>query len=282
MGNSIIQLDMFNNNFNEQIRRVEIDGEMMFSIIDVFKYYGSGSSEPKKEWARAKNKLAEQGFDVGTKMGLHQFEGQGQRKTPIASLNTFLRIAMIVPFKNWEKLRQWMVDIVEQRIEEQYNPELGVSRAYERAESSYIERGKDSGWISTRFITMDDRKEFTLALGIKVIDIQNWQYAGATNAVYKGLWGRDARKLKEQAGLSPKQNLRDTQHRIALHYQGIVESVVAHHLGNSDKVTYEQAIAIIDDVASTIGIQANELCVKMGIDLPTNRPLLKKGHYDYE
>ncbi|MBZ0319357.1 MAG: hypothetical protein K8L91_23305 [Anaerolineae bacterium] len=43
--------------FDGTIRKVIINGVMHFSVLDVFKNYGSGSKSPKQEWQRAKQRL---------------------------------------------------------------------------------------------------------------------------------------------------------------------------------------------------------------------------------
>src|SRR5690606_33103248 len=102
-------------------------------------------------------------------------------------------------------------------------------------------------------------------------------YGAATNAVYKGLWRRDAATLKTQLGLPKSANLRDHQPRIAAHYQAIVELTVAHILGEAQTVTADHALAIIDRIARVIGVQASELGALLGIDIATGTYLLSRG-----
>jgi len=54
------QLSLFTPQFDERVRRVEVDGVTYFSVLDVLEHYGSeGSAEnPSKYWGRAKKRLA--------------------------------------------------------------------------------------------------------------------------------------------------------------------------------------------------------------------------------
>ncbi len=104
--------------FDNQIRKIVIGHETFFSILDVFKYYGD-SGNPNRDWGRVKERLQEQGFDVVSQLVEHQFtrsDGKLNRATPVATFNTFLRIAMVSRIKSWESLRQWMADLAEEDI----------------------------------------------------------------------------------------------------------------------------------------------------------------------
>src|SRR5579862_4996065 len=90
--------------FDSKIRRVIIDGAMCFSIFDVFALHDDPGNA-RRNWARAKKKLEEQGFDPVSKVTLHRFLdrlGRRSNPTPVANANTFLRIAQVVDFKDWE------------------------------------------------------------------------------------------------------------------------------------------------------------------------------------
>lgn len=227
-------------------------------------------------WQRTRKALTEQGFQLVqnvVKLSIQATDGKFY-KMDCATGPVCLRIIQSIPSPKAEPVRQWFAQLGYERLEEIANPELGIQRATQRAEDRYLQQGKDQAWIQTRLHGKDARRFFTDMLQQHIINMPDWGYGQATNELYKNLWGRDAKTLKTQAGVPERANLRDYHSRLALHYLDIAEAVVAHHLGQAETVSYEQALAIIADVAKLIGAQANELGRHMGLDLPTNTPLL--------
>src|SRR5258706_10880461 len=107
--------------FSSKIRQVMINGELHFSVLDVFALHDDARNA-WRSWKRVEKRLSEQGFDVTSKLTLYQFigaHGKKTRPTPVANFNTFLRIAQIADFKDWEEIRQYMADLAEQHYEEQ-------------------------------------------------------------------------------------------------------------------------------------------------------------------
>lgn len=102
-------------------------------------------------------------------------------------------------------------------------------------------------------------------------------FAIATDDVYRNLWGRTAATLKTQLGLANSANLRDHQPTLALHYQGIVEEVCAHKLGERQELGWTEARDIIKTVATIIGRQAQETSDMLNMDIATGKPLLASG-----
>lgn len=290
MATKSIQLSFLDNNgdskpipqalmFDDTIRRLEHEGKEYFVCVDVVGALSEWKSNSSIIWARTRKTLKKQGFELDQKcikLSIQATNGKFYKMDCATGLDC-LRIVQSIPSPKSEEVRQWFAQLGYERLEESVDPELGVQRAYNRAEDRYTQDGKDPQWIATRLHGIDERKLFTNMLRDHIANMPEWGYGQATNELYKGLWGRDAKTLKKQAGISERANLRDVQHRVALHYQGIVESVIAHHLGQSETVSYEQALAIVGDVAALIGVQAAELSRHMGIDLPTNRPLLSGG-----
>jgi hypothetical protein len=155
-------------------------------------------------------------------------------------------------------------------------PTFGAAKALESAMSDYDKQGKSKQWQAARAVGIIDRNSFTKALNDHVSDLNpKYHFAEATNAVYKGLWNRDASQLRNELNLSKKNDLRDHQTTWGLHYQGLVESTIAHYLENEETVSFYAAKRIIEDVSAVFGIQSNELANRLGFDLATGRPLLK-------
>lgn len=136
-------------------------------------------------------------------------------------------------------------------------------------------RGKDDRWIQARIESKIKRNQFTAALNEFVRDVLTPRhYAIATDDVYRGLWGRNAAKLKDELQLSSNSSLRDHQPTLALHYQGIVEEVCAQKLGIRQELWWDEARDIIGAVANVIGRQARETGDLLQQDIATGKPLL--------
>ncbi|MEO8392503.1 MAG: hypothetical protein ABI700_05875 [Chloroflexota bacterium] len=230
-------------------------------------------------WRDTKRRLKADGFELWEKISplkLPSSDGKSY-KTDVADAQTCLRIVQAIPSPKAEPIRQWLAQVGVERLEERANPELGVRRAQDRAAEIYQKRGKDDQWIAGRLIGISDRKAFTDALAQHVAHITGATYGKATNAVYKGLWGRSAGVLKQELGISKSASLRDHQPSIANHYQALCEITVTHLLGSAETVTPEQALTIIQSVARVLGVQASELGALMEIDPATGKPLLEES-----
>jgi hypothetical protein len=136
-------------------------------------------------------------------------------------------------------------------------------------------RGKDDRWIQMRINSKIKRNMFTAALSEFVTEMLTPRhYALATDEVYTGLWGRTAAKLKNELQIKKKDNLRDYQPTIALHYQGIVEEVCAQKIGEREELDWNEACDIVRTIAKIIGRQAQETSELMNMDLATGKRLL--------
>lgn len=263
---------------HNRIRKTTRDGVAYYSLVDIVREFSSTEAEARYYWRDTKNRLKKDGFELWGQISQSKLTAPDGKKrlTDVADAETCMRIVQSIPSPKAEPVRQWLARVAVERIEEAADPELGVRRAHERAAETYKRRGKDDKWISGRLKGIDDRKAFTDMLQKHVADIAGKHYGQATNRLYLGLWGRDAEQLRRDLGLPPGTNIRDYQPNLAHHYQGIVEITVAAILGQSEQVTPEQALHIIEQVASMIGAQASELGFLLGIDPATGQQRLLK------
>lgn len=100
----------------EHIRRAELNGAMHYSVLDIFKFYGD-TTNAAQEWRTVLGTLEKQGFRSDIEIIQHRFGGQGQRDTPVAPLEVFLRIAQVTSFKHWEHIRRAMSSALAREIE---------------------------------------------------------------------------------------------------------------------------------------------------------------------
>jgi hypothetical protein len=236
--------------FDGTIRKVIINGEMHFSVIDVFKHYGSKSTNPHMEWKRAQENLIEQGFDVVTKMLEHKFPGQGQRPTPVADFDTFLRIAMIVTFKNWEGIREYMVTATREKID------AAVEAQRERDEIRQKSKVNRLSYAETLKETHERGKP---------------NFPRATNAGYRGLFDMVAAEIAKYLELTEGQarHLRDYLGDLARHDM----AAFGEKLNDAQQadMTYQAAREILQIVKPRAD--------RLKIDLVSGKPLLAPGAY---
>ena len=269
------QLSIFTPQFDERIRRIEIEGVAYFSVLDIFEHYGSAGSadNPAKYWARSKARIEKQSGDVIPGLGEHKFPGQGSRKTPIVTYKAFWRIVQSSDLKEWEPLRQWMAEVANERIEEAINPELGLERQNERFITSKVAKGMSrtdaEAALTLRLRGIVSRKDLTARLSEYIVD--QMDFATFTNTEYKGMCGRDAKQLRAQNG---GQNPRDAMRPEALAMLSAIESTIAHALNKREHVTFSEACDIATQVAGLYRVSIDGVSAFIGIDIMTSRALI--------
>jgi hypothetical protein len=267
-----MQLSLFDAqpDFDQSIRRTDHNGIVYFSLVDIMEQFADSKQDARKYWNDTKKRLHTDGFEVSEKirqLKLTAPDGK-QRLTDCADGQTCLRIVQSIPSPKAEPIRQWLAQLGYERLEEAANPSLGVDRALERASAAYRKQGKDTQWIETRFDGKLSRKEFTDAL--QRVCRGDINYAKATDTEYKGVFGRTAKDIKTQTGAK---NARDAMTRPALHLLGAIEATVTQMLGDRDFVSSDEALHIINEVASIHRPIAHQIQQLLGLDIATGQPL---------
>ncbi len=260
--------------FDSRIRRIEIDGVMHFSVLDVFQHYGS-KANPIQSWAAAKRRLEKQGFDSSTQIVELQFPGERQRKTPVATFTTFLRIAQVTDFKQWEHIRQWMAEVAHERIQEEVNPELIIDRAID----TFQRKGKSQSWSQKRVKGIRDRKFFVTTATDTHID-HSPKIGMLTNTIYRAVFGGSKDELAEQHNFTPKQteNFRDQFGELGLDAVDTAELGAALKMRqSSSRFTTNEQNEITGQAARIVGPAFQALAKFVGIDLLSGDQLLQDG-----
>lgn len=110
-------------------------------------------------------------------------------------------------------------EIVFERIEEEKNPDLIL----DRAENTYIRKGKSLEWINKRFISKGVRIGFTEVL--KTHGVVADGYKECTNAMYIALYGKTAKEIRGAKNLPVKSNLRESMSELELQAISFAESL---------------------------------------------------------
>ena len=200
--NELAKISVFG---DKNIRRVFIDNEWWFSVIDVIAVL-SESNNPRDYWH--KMKIREKSTaDIQLSTNCRQLkltapDGK-QRKTDCATTEGMFRIIQSIPSPKAEPFKLWLAKVAKDRIDEIENPELGI----ERVRNLYVKKGYSKEWADKRIQGMAIRQKLTDEWdkrGVKTkID-----YAILTNEIMQGAFGLKADDHKKYKGLK-KENLRD-------------------------------------------------------------------------
>jgi len=151
----------------------------------------------------------------------------------------------------------------------------------ESAVAQYTKRGKSQGWIEIRVNGIVKRKELTAAICAAVVGelAEGNIYQRSTNELYLGLWKRTAAQLRTDLEIKPSASLRDHMGELALDYTRITEQICARRLNNMQAITPDMALGLIREIATLIHQQASQTARLLGIDLVTEKPLLKPSNH---
>ena len=192
---------------NETIRTVwdKEDEKYYISIVDIVGVLAD-SKEPRKYWSWLKAKLKkEEDFELSSitrQLKLKSTDGK-YYNTDVCDIEGMFRIIESVPSKNAEPIKQWLAKLGKERIDEVFDPSIGIQRLVD----TYREKGYDDAWIQKRTKGIIDRKKLTDVWKDGGIT-ENKEYAILTNEIYKGWAGMTAKEYKQFKGLR-KESLRD-------------------------------------------------------------------------
>ncbi len=193
--------------FSDKIRRAVIDGEVHFSILDVFALH-SDVNNAWRSWKRAEKLLINQGFAITSKSKLFSFMGPRGKKTkstPVATFNTFLRIAQAVDFKDWEHIRQFMADAAEERIDE--TARFPESKEYRKLIAEGFTPEEARQWLERRAHGIETRKWVTEVWRKR--EARGKDFAILTNIISDIVHGKTATVRKRESGLTRRDTMRN-------------------------------------------------------------------------
>lgn len=260
------QLSLFDFQLHQSIRQTNIDETRYFSILDVFEHYGNGTGNHRREWETTRQRLIDQGFDVESKVIQHQFEGQGQRLTPVATFNTFLRIAQSTDFKDWESIRQFMADVTEERVD-------SLAERHRQHDINKLERAGYGDHPATQ--RLRDRNHSIVQLKAlkaaisKTCDQPRW--GEIHNSEYLALFGEVAGSLKTILNTKDiRDGLPTPQLRALTYSESLLEQVIAQQ----NRLTQQQILDVIEEIVKPIGSHLQEVCNRLGVHHITGRNLI--------
>ena len=196
---------------NDNIRTIwdKEEEKYYISVVDVVGIL-SESKDKQSYWRKLKQRLKEEGNETVTNChGLKLKAQDGKyRLTDVVDIEGMFRIIESIPSKNAEPIKQWLAKLGSERIDEVFNPSLGIQRLIDL----YRSKGYDELWIAKRIKGIQQRKSLTDVWKENGV-IGNYEYGILTNEIYKSWSGMTAKEYKEFKGLR-KESLRDNMDSI--------------------------------------------------------------------
>ena len=223
---------LINKIFNSDIIRTIWDKDKEKYYISVVDIVGilSESKDGRKYWNKLKQRLRDEGNETVTKC--HQLKLKAQdgkyRLTDVVDIEEMFRIIESIPSKNAEPIKRWLAHLGSERINEVFDPSIGIQRLID----CYRNKGYTEDWISRRVKGIQNRQGLTDAWkegGIK----EGYEYALLTDEIYKTWSGMTSKEYKNFKGLR-KESLRDNMDSIEVTLADLSEEVTKR-LANKTK-----------------------------------------------
>lgn len=208
---------------NGQIVSLEFQGEKVrqdrdgrFSLNDLHRMAGADPSKAPYRWVQFDSTLAlvdvvqNQQDSNSAKSAI--WKCMVSRRGNMGGTWAVLSLALAYAGYLSPEFRAACLKVVEERIEEEQNPELGITRAQERAVKSWSRSGKTSSWIGVRIEGISTRNEFTAICAKR----GGKDFRSITNAIYLGIYNKSAKALREKHELRTGANIRDAMGETAL------------------------------------------------------------------
>ena len=191
---------------NENIRTVwdKEDEKYYISVVDVVGVL-TNSKNPRHYWNVLKGRLKNEGNESVTNCDQLKLKASDGKyyKTDVVDIEGMFRIIESVPSKNAEPIKLWLAKLGSERIDEVFNPSIGIQRLIDL----YRLKGYDEEWIAKRIKGIQQRKKLTDVWKDNGIN-SDLEYAILTNDIYKEWSGMTVKEYKKFKGLR-KESLRD-------------------------------------------------------------------------
>ncbi len=200
--NKLTKVSLFH---GAKIRRMFIDNEWWFSVIDVIAFL-TDSEKPRDYWHKMKvREKKEAGTELSTICRQLKLEASDGKKyeTDCAATEGIFRIIQSIPSPKAEPFKQWLAKVGKERIDEIENPELGI----QRAKQLYEKKGYPQEWIDKRLRGIAIREKLTDEWDQRGAKSER-DYAILTNEIMQGAFELNVSEHKKIKGLG-RENLRD-------------------------------------------------------------------------
>ena len=258
---------------DKQIRRVWVDDDWYFSIVDIVGVL-TGSPEPRKYWNKVKTREFTdlQLSPIWRQLKLPAADGK-QYRTDCATTQAMFRIIQSIPSPKAEPFKQWLAQVGYERVQEIENPEL----AQERMKSIYEAKGYPKDWIDKRLRGIAIRQNLTdewKERGIR----EERDFAILTAEIARATFGVTPSEHRAIKRLTKKgQNLRDHMTDLELIFTMLGERVTTEISQQEKPDTFAESKQVARRGGNVAGVARRETERELGHSVVSGQNFLDRN-----
>ena len=258
---------------DKQIRRVWVDDDWYFSIVDIVGVL-TGSPEPRKYWNKVKTREFTdlQLSPIWRQLKLPAADGK-QYRTDCATTQAMFRIIQSIPSPKAEPFKQWLAQVGYERVQEIENPEL----AQERMKAIYEAKGYPKDWIDKRLRGIAIRQNLTdewKERGIR----EERDFAILTAEIARATFGVTPSEHRAIKGLTKKgQNLRDHMTDLELIFTMLGERVTTEISQQEKPDTFAESKQVARRGGNVAGVARRETERELGHSVVSGQNFLVRN-----
>ena len=258
---------------DKQIRRVWVDDDWYFSIVDIVGVL-TGSPEPRKYWNKVKTREFTdlQLSPIWRQLKLPAADGK-QYRTECATTQAMFRIIQSIPSPKAEPFKQWLAQVGYERVQEIENPEL----AQERMKAIYEAKGYPKDWIDKRLRGIAIRQNLTdewKERGIR----EERDFAILTAEIARATFGVTPSEHRAIKRLTKKgQNLRDHMTDLELIFTMLGERVTTEISQQEKPDTFAESKQVARRGGNVAGVARRETERELGHSVVSGQNFLDRN-----
>lgn len=258
---------------DKQIRRVWVDDDWYFSIVDIVGVL-TGSPEPRKYWNKVKTREFTdlQLPPIWRQLKLPAADGK-QYRTDCATTQAMFRIIQSIPSPKAEPFKQWLAQVGYERVQEIENPEL----AQERMKAIYEAKGYPKDWIDKRLRGIAIRQNLTdewKERGIR----EERDFAILTAEIARATFGVTPSEHRAIKRLTKKgQNLRDHMTDLELIFTMLGERVTTEISQQEKPDTFAESKQVARRGGNVAGVARRETERELGHSVVSGQNFLDRN-----
>ena len=262
---------------NENIRTVwDKESEKYYiSVVDVVGIL-SESENPRNYWKVLKHRLKKEGNESVTKCNQLKLKSSDGKyyNTDVVDIEGMFRIIESIPSKNAEPIKQWLAKLGSERIDEVFDPSIGIQRLIDL----YRSKGYDEEWISKRIKGIQQRKSLTDVWKENGVT-ESYEYSILTNEIYKSWSGMTAKEYKQFKGLR-KEFLRDNMDSIEVTLADLGEEATKRLAAKQKPQGLDSNIKVAKIGGNVAKVARDELEKQLGETIISNNNYLNYQYKD--
>ena len=258
---------------DKQIRRVWVDDDWYFSIVDIVGVL-TGSPEPRKYWNKVKTREFTdlQLSPIWRQLKLPAADGK-QYRTDCATTQAMFRIIQSITSPKAEPFKQWLAQVGYERVQEIENPEL----AQERMKAIYEAKGYPKDWIDKRLRGIAIRQNLTdewKERGIR----EERDFAILTAEIARATFGVTPSEHRAIKRLTKKgQNLRDHMTDLELIFTMLGERVTTEISQQEKPDTFAESKQVARRGGNVAGVARRETERELGHSVVSGQNFLDRN-----